>query len=182
MLQRKILSLSNLSLFESESIFSWKIISERKNIVMDLCPATFKSIVVQWSAKIASCWPCSWDMAHDIWNCYFSFRTIFCPFTPITARKMKISQKWKKHLEISSFYTSAPKLMIIVYVYCPWATVHDKCNCCFSLIGHFSPFNPLPPPNDSKNQNLKKKKKKMPEDIIILHKCTKTHDQSLYCP
>ena len=29
---------------------------------------------------------------------------------------------------------------------------------------------------------LKKKKKKMPEDIIILHKCTKTHDQNLYCP
>ena len=30
MLQRKILSLSNLSLFESETIFSRKIISERK--------------------------------------------------------------------------------------------------------------------------------------------------------
>ena len=35
MLWRKILSLSNLSLFESETIFS------RKIIVMDLCPATF---------------------------------------------------------------------------------------------------------------------------------------------
>ena len=34
MLQRKILSLSNLSLFESESIFSWKIISERKNKIL----------------------------------------------------------------------------------------------------------------------------------------------------
>ena len=32
MLQRKILSLSNLSLFESETIFSRKIISERKKI------------------------------------------------------------------------------------------------------------------------------------------------------
>ena len=31
MLRRKTLSLSNLSLFESEIIFSWKIISERKN-------------------------------------------------------------------------------------------------------------------------------------------------------
>ena len=52
MLQRKILSLSNLSLFESETIFSWKIISEKKYIVVDLCPVTFKSFVIQWSAKI----------------------------------------------------------------------------------------------------------------------------------
>ena len=56
MLQTRMLSLSNLSLFESETIFSAKIISERKKyiIVMDLCPATFRLFVVQWSAKIAS--------------------------------------------------------------------------------------------------------------------------------
>ena len=42
MLQRKILSLSNLSLFESETIFSWKIISEKKIIVLDLCPQLYK--------------------------------------------------------------------------------------------------------------------------------------------
>ena len=58
MLRKKILSLSNLSLFESETIFSRKIISERKKIVVkDLCPATFRSFVVQWSAKITGCWP-----------------------------------------------------------------------------------------------------------------------------
>ena len=51
MLWRKILSLSNLSLFESETIFS------RKIIVMDLCPATFRSFVVQCLAKIVGCWP-----------------------------------------------------------------------------------------------------------------------------
>ena len=57
---------------------------------------------------------CSWDMARDGCNCHFSFWTIFCPFTPLTptARKMKISKKWKKYLEISSFYTSVPKVMI----------------------------------------------------------------------
>ena len=45
-LQSKILSLSNLSLFESETIFSTTTISEGKKwiIVMDLCPATFKSL------------------------------------------------------------------------------------------------------------------------------------------
>ena len=144
MLQRKILSLSNLSLFESESIFSWKIIWGQQLAIfadhwttIDLKVAGHKSITIFYFFFLNWNPCCSWDMAHDIWNCYFSFRTIFCPFTPLTARKMKISQKWKKHLEISSFYTSAPKLMIIVYVYCPWATVHDKCNCCFSLIGHF---------------------------------------------
>ena len=40
-----------------KTIFSRKIISERKNIVMDLCPATFRSLVVQGSAKTPGCWP-----------------------------------------------------------------------------------------------------------------------------
>ena len=58
---------------------------------------------------------CSWDMVCDRCNCYFSFWAIFCPFTPLTAQKIKILKKWKKHLEISSFYTSVPKIMIICY-------------------------------------------------------------------
>ena len=33
---------------------------------------------------------CSWDMVCDGCNCYFSFWAIFCPFTPLTAQKMKI--------------------------------------------------------------------------------------------
>ena len=55
---------------------------------------------------------CSWDMAHDGCNCYFSFWTIFCPFIPLTNGKIKI---WKKLLEMSSFYTSLPKIVIIWY-------------------------------------------------------------------
>ena len=35
---------------------------------------------------------CSWDMACNIWNFYFSFWTIFYRFTRLTAQKMKISQ------------------------------------------------------------------------------------------
>ena len=57
---------------------------------------------------------CSWDMAHGRCNCCFSFWAIFCTFTPLTAQKMATSQKWKR-LEISSFYTIVPKIMIIVY-------------------------------------------------------------------
>ena len=30
---------------------------------------------------------CSWDMACDGSNCYFSFWAIFCPFTPLTVQK-----------------------------------------------------------------------------------------------
>ena len=38
---------------------------------------------------------CSWDMVHDGYN-YFSFWAIFFPFTPLTARIIKMLKKWKK--------------------------------------------------------------------------------------
>ena len=31
---------------------------------------------------------CSWDLAHERCNCYFSLWAIFCPFTPLTAWKL----------------------------------------------------------------------------------------------
>ena len=37
----------------------------------------------------------SWDMVHDRCNCYFSFWAIFCPFTLLTAQKIKILKKKK---------------------------------------------------------------------------------------
>ena len=54
---------------------------------------------------------CPLDMAHNGFN-YFSFWAIFYPFTSLTAQKTKIYKKWKKLLEISSFYNSASKIMI----------------------------------------------------------------------
>ena len=63
---------------------------------------------------------CSWDMACDRCNCYFSFWAIFCPFTPLTAQKIKIFKKWKKTLELSSFYTGVRRIMI------RWCTVPEK--------------------------------------------------------
>ena len=60
-----------------------------------------------------------WDMVRDEFN-YFSFRALFCPFTPLTAQKIKIKKKYQKnHLEISSFYISVPKIMI------RWCTVSE---------------------------------------------------------
>ena len=43
----------------------------------------------------------------DIIFCHFGPH--FCSFTLLTTRKVKILKKWKKHLEMSSFYTGAPK-------------------------------------------------------------------------
>ena len=55
---------------------------------------------------------CSWDTMRDGCNSYFLFWAIFCPFTPLTIQKIKIFKKWKKSLEISSFYIYVPKIMI----------------------------------------------------------------------
>ena len=60
-------------------------------------------------------------MVHGRCNCYFSFWAISCPFTPLTAEKIKLFKKMKKKpLEISSFYTCVPKIMI------RWCKVPEK--------------------------------------------------------
>ena len=110
--------------------------------------------------------------SYDIWFLrdqlqqidFFLFSlAIFCPFTPLTFQKMKTSKNWKKHLEISSFYTSVPKIMIIGY------TVPEIwCVLGVTIIFHFDPFFTLSPTNSLKNQNIKKMKK-APGDIIILY-------------
>ena len=53
-------------------------------------------------------------MVRDRCN-HFSFWANVCPFIPLTTQNIKIFKKWKKPLEILSFYTSATKIMIICY-------------------------------------------------------------------
>ena len=48
---------------------------------------------------------CSWDMACDRCNCYFSFWTIFCTFTTLTSQKIKISKKQKKKARRYHYFT-----------------------------------------------------------------------------
>ena len=110
---------------------------------------------------------CSWDMVQD--NCnHFSFWAIFCPFTPRTAQKVKISKKKKKKKNSGD---------IIILPKC--TKNHDHMlNCSWDMLCN-SFFLPFYPPNSLKNQNLKTMKK--PGVIIILHKCTKNHDHTLYC-
>ena len=97
---------------------------------------------------------CSWDIAHDGYIFYFSFWAILFPLTRLTAQKIKISKKkkkWKKCLEISSFCTTAWKIMIICYTV---PEIWHKTD----VIGvfHFGLFFALLSPNSPKNQNLKK--------------------------
>ena len=50
-----------------------------------------------------------------------NFRSFFAPspFIPIIIQKIKILKKWKKLLEISSFYTYVPKITIT------WCTIPE---------------------------------------------------------
>ena len=44
----------------------------------------------------------SWDIECDRQN-FLSSRAIFCPFAPLTTRKIKILKKWEKVMETISF-------------------------------------------------------------------------------
>ena len=85
----------------------------------------------------------SWDMECHGQNCLL-FWTNFYPFTPLTTQKIKILIKWKqkqKHLEISLFYTSVPKIVIICYTVPAIWRVMDVI---FFILGYFfCPFTPL---------------------------------------
>ena len=75
----------------------------------------------------------SWGIEPDGHN-FLSFWTVFCPFTPLTIWKIKILKNWKKSLEISSFYTSVPKIMIIC------KPVPEIWHVTDVIIFHFGPF------------------------------------------
>ena len=88
----------------------------------------------------------------------------FYPFTPVTVQKIKFQKKWKRHLEISSFYRSIPKIMII------WYNVPEIWQLLFFILAYFLPFYPLTWP---KNENFKKMKK----DTRRYHHFTKVYQK-----
>ena len=115
-----------------------------------------------------------WYTVLEIWrmrcNWYFSFRAIFCPFTPLTCPKNENFKKIKK----------APRDITILHkctknhdhmLYCPGDMAHDGCNCYFSFWAIFCPFTSL------KVQKIKISKKKTKKKKIILHMCTKNSFQ-----
>ena len=115
-----------------------------------------------------------WDMECDRQN-FLSLWTIFWSFTPLWTQKIKILQKWKKHLNILSFL----QMFTISHCHMIFGFSDRECNRqnFFVILNRFLPFHPS---NNLKNQNFEKLKK-APGDIIILHKCTKNHDHMLYC-
>ena len=76
MLRKKVLLLSNLSLFVlsfDEKLFQ----KEKKKFVMGLCPATFRSFVVQLSAKFAGRRPQLKPLVID--QCRYFFTSVIRP-------------------------------------------------------------------------------------------------------
>ena len=86
----------------------------------------------------------SWYMERDRQN-FLSFWTIFYAFTSLTTQTIKILKKWKTALEISSLYTSVPKITIIM-LHSSWDTTCEGCNFNFSVWAIFFPFTPLTHP------------------------------------
>ena len=70
----------------------------------------------------------------------FHLGPFFALFYPLSARKIKILKKFSKDLEISSFYTSVPKIMIICYTVPKIWVMTDV------IIFHFELFFALLPP------------------------------------
>ena len=57
---------------------------------------------------------CSLDMAHNRCNLFYIFGYFLPLYLPNNPKNQNL-KKWKKHLEISLFYNSVPKIMIICY-------------------------------------------------------------------
>ena len=103
------------------------------------------------------------------------------PFDPASNTKNQNFDKMKKQ---TSWRYILPKCTINDnHMICGSSDMKCTRKKFFAILGHLLPFYPLPlsplplplPPNSLKNKN-EKKWKKTPEDIIILHKCTKNRD------
>ena len=116
--------------------------------------------------------PCYQDMECDRQNCHF--RPFFALLTHYWPRKLKFGKKVKKPwIYVLSFYTCVPKIKTI------WCMVPEIWSAPDRIFCHLGPFFAPLPPTAGKMKISKMKKK--PGDIIILQKCTKTHDHRLYC-
>ena len=113
----------------------------------------------------------SWDVVNDRCNCYFSFWAVSCPFTPLTAWKIKILKKWKKGPgDIINLHMCSKNYDQMMYR--SWDMGRDRCNCYFSRWAIFCTFTTL----TVRKIKLLKKWKKTNGDIINLHMCIKHYD------
>ena len=81
----------------------------------------------------------SWDM-ECVTEFFFIFGLFFPIYLPNSPKKSKFRKNEKKHMEISSFYNSIPKIMIICY------TIPEIWCMTDVIIFHFEPSFALLPP------------------------------------
>ena len=101
----------------------------------------------------------SWDIEQNILKLVILGH--FLPFYPLKTPKIKILKKWITLLEISSFYTCAPKIIILWCMVPEIWSATDRIFCQYGLF--FALFSPM----DPENQNFEKMNKTF-EDTIIL--------------
>ena len=106
----------------------------------------------------------SWDVEHDGLKLVILGHLLH--FYPLKTQKFRMSEKWRRLLEISSFYTCAPKITIM------WCTVFDNSET-DRIFGHFLNFYP---PSDQKIKILKKWKKHL--EMSSFHTCVYQKSQS----
>ena len=117
---------------------------------------------------------CTLDMMYDSWDMKFN-RELLCHLGPFFAfYPFNSLAKWKyilkKPLEISSFYTSVLKIMIIHYIVPEMWCKTDVI--VIFILGYTSPFYPS---NSPKNKNFKKMKK---TNAWRYHRLTQVYQKS----
>ena len=98
----------------------------------------------------------SWDTESNRQN-FLSFWTSFFPFTRLATQKSKILKKWKKRLEILSFYTCVPQWKLYdVWFLRSWyyAEIWSTKDNLFVILGYFLPFYPIKNPKNQTFENL----------------------------
>ena len=114
----------------------------------------------------------SWDMEGDGQR-FWSFWTVFCPFTLLTTRKIKILKNEKntwRHYHFTNVYHKWQSYDVWFLRYQARRTKY------FVILDHFLLFYHL---NNPKNQNFEKMRK-TPGDIIILQRCTISDNHMMY--
>ena len=114
----------------------------------------------------------SWDMEGDGQR-FWSFWTVFCPFTLLTTRIIKILKNEKntsRHYHFTNVYRKWQSYDVWFLRYRARRTEY------FVILDHFLLFYHL---NNPKNQNFEKMRK-TPGDIIILQRCTISDNHMMY--
>ena len=104
-----------------------KMKKNRGDIILQKC-------TINYNQMIFICYAVPWIVCNGC-NCYFSFWVIFCPFT---SKNQNLQKNWKDCMDISSFYNSVPKIMIICYtvpeIWCMTDVIIFHFRPCFALL------------------------------------------------